>query len=295
MVKLSVIIVNFNSGYFLKKCLLSLASSAFTSKDYEIIIIDNNSKDSSLNEALTVKGLNLILLKNEENVGFAKANNQGINKSEGEYILLLNPDTILEKDTLNKMLRFMEGQKDVGVSTCKVELPNGTLDDACHRGFPTPWNAFCHFSGIGKLFPTSQILNGYHLGYRNMDKIHEIDSCVGAFMMIRRSAGIKVGWLDEDYFWYGEDIDFCYRMKEKGYKVMFVPSSKIVHYKGISSGLKNHSQKLSTANEETKKLATKSRFDVMRIFYKKHYEGKYPNFITNLVFLGIDLKRKFSL
>ena len=188
----------------------------------------------------------------------------------------------------------MDKNKDVAVATPRIDLSDGTLDDACHRGFPTPINALFYFSGIANIFPHNLFFNGYHLGFQNMNKVHEIDSCVGAFMMIRRSVGDKIGWLDQDYFWYGEDIDFCYRVKENGYKVVYLPSTKITHFKGISSGIKNHSKELSTASSETKKLATKARFDVMRLFYKKHYLNKYSKLITDLVFLGINLKEKLS-
>lgn len=289
--KLSIIIINFNSGKFLKDCLESIKKSTLRPNDYEVIILDNNSQDSSLKDALTVRLGNLHLIKNHENAGFARANNQGIRKSTGEYILLLNPDTLLEKKTLKTMIDFMEKHKDTAVATCKVLLPDRKLDDACHRGFPTPWNAFCHFSGIANLFPQSKILNGYHLGYRDLDKVHEIDACVGAFMLIRRNVGDSVVWLDEDYFWYGEDIDFCYKVRQKRQKIMFVPTTSALHYKGVSSGIKNHSKDISTADAMTKMRATHSRFEVMRIFYKKHYQHRYPKLLTTLVLSGIRLKQ----
>lgn len=295
MIKLSIIIVNFNSGELLKKCLLTIRASFYPKSNFEIIIIDNNSTDSSISEAYSVKGITPKMIRNEKNLGFAKANNQAISRSNGNYILLLNPDTKLENNTLKTMVSFMDKNIEVGVSTCRVELPDGSIDDASHRGFPTPINALFHFLGLGKLFPQSLIFNGYHLGYKNMNETHEIDSCVGAFMLVRRKVGEKIGWLDEDYFWYGEDIDFCYRVKEMGFKVMYVPITKIIHYKGISSGIKSHSSEFSTANEETKRLATQARFDVMKIFYKKHYQNKYPKIITMLVLLAIELKRKVAL
>ncbi|MBI4067694.1 glycosyltransferase family 2 protein, partial [Candidatus Gottesmanbacteria bacterium] len=290
MLKLSIIIVNYNSAHFLKNCLLSLRHSTLPAKEYEIIIVDNNSKDNSLADAISIKDLKLTIVKNDQNIGFAKANNIAIKRSIGEYVLLLNPDTILEKDTLNIMVQYMEENKKAAVASCKILLPNGDIDDASHRGFPTPWNAFCHFVGFGKIFPQSNFFNGYHLGYEDLDKIHEIDSCVGAFMLIRRHVGEELSWLDEDYFWYGEDLDFCYRVKQKGYKVMYVPLTKIIHYKGISSGIKNHSKELSTADTKTRQLATKARFAVMRTFYKKHYQHKYPSLLTTLVLSGIRLK-----
>lgn len=295
MIKLSIIIVNFNSGLFLKKCLLSIEKSILSPQDYEVIIVDNNSKDISIEEALKVKGINLILIQNKKNVGFAVANNQGIKKAKGGYILLLNPDTLISTSVLHEMINFMEKNPKVGIATGKVILPNGELDDACHRGFPTPWNAFFHFTGIARIFPQSKFLNGYHLGYHDLNKIHEIDACAGAFMIIRREAGKQVRWLDEDYFWYGEDLDFCFRVKFAGWKIMFVPNVAITHYKGVSAGIKSHSQHLTTADHKTRLLATKARFEVMRIFYEKHYKDKYPKLLTWVVLTGIRIKEYLSL
>lgn len=288
MINLSIIIVNFNTYEFLKNCIESIFKNV-GNLDIEIIIIDNASTDA-LPENSKVK-----IIRNTKNVGFAVANNQGIKQAKGEYILLLNPDTLIEKKTLPEMINFMEKNPQVGVATCRVNLTGGELDDASHRGFPTPWNAFCHFSGLGKIFPKSKFLNGYHLGYCDTDTIHEIDACAGAFMLIRRSAGETVYWLDEDYFWYGEDLDFCYRAKESGWKIMFVPNVSITHYKGVSGGIKKHSQHLSTADHETRLLATRARFEVMRIFYEKHYKNKYPAWLTWLVLSGIKIKEYLSL
>lgn len=295
MNKLSIIIINFNSGNYLKNCIESIKKSSLPEDKYEIIIIDNSSNDESLQSINEIQIRNLKIIRNTQNIGFAKANNIGIKQSSGQYILLLNPDTIVEGDTLENLINYMDKTNQVGVATCKVVLPNGSLDDASHRGFPTPWNAFCHFIGIGRLFPHSQIFNGYHMGFCQLDKIHEIDSCVGAFMMIRRITGEKTGWLDEDYFWYGEDLDFCFKVKLNGWKVIYNPMTKITHFKGITSGIKSHSKHISQASPATKKLATKSRFEVMRIFYMKHYINVYPKFITNLVLLGIEIKSKITM
>jgi len=288
---LSIIIVNFNTAKFLHNCIKSVITNA-DNLDFEIIVIDNASTEKLKikNEKSKIKFIN-----NQKNVGFAVANNQGIKIAKGDYILLLNPDTLVERETLPQMINFMEENPQVGIATCRVNLTNGKLDDACHRGFPTPGNALCHFSGLGKIFPNSKFFNGYHLGYADLDRIHEIDACAGAFMMIRRQAGEQVNWLDEDYFWYGEDLDFCYRVKQKGWKIMFMPSVSITHYKGISAGIKKHSQHLTTADRETKRLATKARFEVMRIFYAKHYKNKYPAWLTWLVLGGIKIKEYLSL
>lgn len=296
MKTLSIIIVNFNTKEMLRDCLRSIwdaYSLELKTKQYGVLVVDNGSNDGSVdmikNEFPGVK-----LLQNRKNLGFGAANNLAVKKSQGSYILFLNPDTKVEKNTLPYMLKFMEKQNEVGVATCKVILPDGTLDDACHRGFPTPWRALCHFSGLGNLFPHSQLFNGYHLGYRNLDKPHEIDACAGAFLLIRREIGAEVSWFDEDYFWYGEDLDLCYRVKQRNYKIMFVPDVSILHYKGAASGIKKHSAYLSKIDVQTKRKITRARFDVMRIFYKKHYAQIYPAWLTSLVFAGIGVKQKMT-
>jgi hypothetical protein len=280
----------------LGECLGSLYKnypSELREKEYEIIVVDNNSSDDSVT-FIKKTYPKLHLLENAHNVGFSQANNQGISHAHGAYVLLLNPDTEVLPKTLNTLVSFMDKNSEVGVSTAKVVLPDGSLDDACHRGFPTPWRSLTHFSGLGSLFPQSTFLNGYHLGYQRMDETHEIDACVGAFMFIRASVGAKLNWLDTDYFWYGEDLDFCFRIKALGLKVMFVPGVSIIHHKGASSGLKTHSRHLSKIDEETSKKIRAARFEVMRIFYKKHYVNSYPVWLMKLVFLGINLKQKVS-
>ena len=285
---LSIIIVSYNTKNFLRRCLESL------SPNKEIIVVDNGSVDGSV-EMVSKDFPQLKLIKNKKNLGFAKANNLAIKKASGRYILFLNPDTVVQKNTLKTMVKFMEENPQVGAATCRVELPNGQLDQACHRGFPTAWNAFCYFSGLGKLFPKSKIFAGYSLTCLPLDKTHEIDASAGAFLIVRREIGESLNWFDEDYFWYGEDLDFCYRLKQKGWKIMFVPTTKIIHWKGAASGIKKHSQKISSAKKQTRIKATKASIEVMRIFFKKHYQNKYPRFVYWLVMLGIKLLEKIRL
>ena len=297
-IDLSIIIVNYNTKDFLKKCLESLYSSiAGSSLLVEIIIVDNGSTDGSLQfiNSLKEKDLNLKIIDNKSNLGFAKANNLAIKKSSGRYVLFLNPDTIVQKETLKTMVKFMDKNQKVGASTCRVELTDGRLDQACHRGFPTVWNSFCYFSGLEKIFPKSKIFAGYSLTYLPLDKTHEIDAGCGAFLIVRQPVGETIGWFDEDYFWYGEDLDFCYRLKQKGWQVMFVPTTKIIHWKGAASGILKHSQKVSSASKETKIKAAKASVKVMRIFFQKHYQDKYPKIVYWLVMLGIKLLEKIRL
>ena len=292
-IDLSIIIVNFNTKDLLRDCLNSIRRSE-TNYSLEIIIADNKSQDGS---SLMVKKefKEVVLLENKDNLGFSKANNQGIKKAHGRYILLLNPDTIVPKDTLQVMFDFMEKNQKVGAATCKIELADGSLDQACHRGFPTVWNSFTYFTGLEKLFPKIKLFSGYSLSHLFKNTTHEIDSACGAFLIIRREAGEEVDWLDEDYFWYGEDLDFCYRLKQKGWQIMFVPQVKIIHYKGAASGIKKHSQKISTADGKIKEKAIRASTEVMRIFFKKHYQNKYPKFIYKITMLGVKFLEKIRL
>ena len=293
MIDISIIVVNYNAKEFLRKCIASILKNV-KSISYEVIIIDNNSSDKSA-EMIEKEFSQVKLIANKNNVGFSKANNQGVKISkESRFVLFLNPDTVVHKQVIEGMINFMNTHEDAGAATCKLIMPNGKIDDATHRGFPTPWNAFSHFSGLEKLFPNSKLFAGYSLGWMNMDSSHEIDVLAGAFMLVRREAGEKVGWWDEDYFFYGEDIDFCYMLKQKGWKIYYVPGVFVTHYKGVSGGIKAVSKEITTASEETKKRATKSRFNAMRIFYKKHYEEKYPKLITWLMYKAIFIKERLS-
>ncbi len=294
MLDLSIIIVNYNTKEFLKRCIFSIVENV-KNVSYEIIVVDNASTDDSASAILNLKSeiLNLKTILNKENLGFSKANNQGIKISQNcKYVLFLNPDTIVQSGTVEKMIGFMDTHKDAGASTCKLVMLNGKIDDASHRGFPTPWNSFCYFMGLSRIFPKSRIFAGYNLGWMDMNSTHQIDALCGAFMLVQREAGIDAKWWDEDYFFYGEDIDFCYMLKQLGWKIYYVPEVFVTHYKGVSGGIKSVSKQISTASEETKKRATKWRFDAMRIFYKKHYKEKYPAVINFLVNTGISIRER---
>jgi len=293
-VDLSIIILNYNTRDFLRDCLQSIQKAATNGFRWEVIVVDNASSDGS--PAMVRKefpGVKLIV--NRKNLGFAAGNNRGILQAQGRYLLLLNPDTKVFPETLKTMIKFMDDHPRAGAATCRLELLDGRLDDACHRGFPTPWNAFAHFSGLAKIWPKNKWLTGYSLTYLPQNKPHEIDSACGAFLLIRRQAGEEVGWLDENYFWYGEDLDFCYRLKKKGWKVFFVPGVKTIHYKGVASGIKKQSRRLTTASQETRLRSVRASTEAMRIFYQKHYRDKYPRLVNWLVLRGIDFLEKLRI
>ena len=276
---LSISIVNFNTGDYLIKSLDSL-QKVKDEAEIEIWVVDNASSDKSFEKAKS-KFNNINFIKNNQNLGFGKAHNLVLRKFKTEYVLILNPDTEIKKGVISKMLQFMEDNPNVGAATCKILLPDGSLDWASHRGFPTPLASFMYFLGDDSL---------YHLSKRRMDKAHEVDAISGSFFLTRKSVLDKVGLFDEDYFMYAEDLDLCFRIKKTGLTIMFVPDVFIIHHKGVSSGLKKHSQGITTATQKIRKRSLDEFYKTMKIFYKKNLEKHYPFFINWLVYLGINLK-----
>ena len=270
--KLSVIIVNFNVEYFLEQCLLSVYR-ALKDIPSEVIVVDNNSIDNSV-EVVKKKFPKVNLVENKENVGFAKANNQAIKASKGEYVLLLNPDTVVEENTFHKTIEFMDKTPDAGGLGVKMIDGKGNFLPESKRGLPTPRVAFHKIFGLSRLFPKSKRFGGYHLGYLNDDKVHQVDILSGAFMMIRKTVLDKVGLLDESFFMYGEDIDLSYRILQGGYKNYYFPKTRIIHYKG----------------ESTKKSSVNYIFVFYRamvIFARKHFSQKNAKIFSVLINLAI--------
>jgi GT2 family glycosyltransferase len=253
-----------------------------------VIVVDNGSSDGS---ALLVKNEfpSVLLIESRERLGYSAGNNLARGKAEGQYVLFLNSDTKVFPNTLETMVKFMEGDQTFGVSTCLTILPDGRLYYACHRGFPTLWNSFCYFTGLSKLFPKSKFFSGYTLGYLPSDSIHEIDACSGTFLLIRSDLLDQIGWFDQDYYAYGEDIEMCYRVKELGYKVMFNPTVKILHYWGATSGLKSTSKEVSKATRRTQEKWNAARYEAMKIFFNKHYRDRYPFLVGLIVLFAIRL------
>lgn len=284
MKKLTISIVNYNAGEYLIRCLESLRKVK-DEVEFDVFIIDNASSDGSL-EIARKKFPDFKYIENKENLGFGKAHNLVLEKSSTPYVLTLNPDCEVPAGTLSFMLKYMEENVDVGLSTCRVVKPNGKLDIASHRGFPTPKASFYYF-----VFKNDKY---YHLTDRDMSKTHEIDAAVGAFMLIRKSVLEKVGYFDEDYFLYAEDIDLCFRIKKAGFKIMYVPDVEIKHVKGVSSGIKKESKQDSLATQKTSEKSVEYFYDTMKIFYKKHYAKNYPGIFNNVIYLGIDTKKTLS-
>jgi len=308
-VDLSIIILSYNTKELLRKCLESLVLSIkkqacpLTRRvlRMEIVVVDNGSTDGSReylksqNSNLKTKTQNLKLIFNQENLGYAKGNNVGLKEASGRYILFLNSDTEIVPGSLEEVVGYMEDHQDVGALTPKTLLANGKMDPDCHRGFPTPWASITYFLGLEKLFPKSKFFGQYHKFYLNLEENHEIDAGAGAFMLIRDEIVKKVGVWDESYFFYGEDLDYYYRIKQAGYKVLFYAKPLLLHYKGASSGLRKESKDISRASRETRVKVAKASVGAMEIFYKKFYKDLYPSWLTFLVLEAIRIKGWFRI
>jgi len=273
--KLSVIIVNYNVRYFLQQCLQSV-EKAIAGTDAEVFVVDNNSTDGSCKMVRELFPW-VKLIENTDNKGFSKANNQAIRISTGEYILLLNPDTVVEETTFRLTCDFMDQHPDCGGLGVQMIDGKGKFLPESKRGLPTPAVAFWKIFGMSALFPKSRIFGRYHLGYLSKEETHQIDVLSGAFMQMRRSVLDRTGLLDEDYFMYGEDIDLSYRITKAGYKNYYFPGTRIIHYKG----------------ESTKKSSVNYVivfYKAMVIFARKHFAPGGAAVFSALINLAIWLR-----
>ena len=270
--KLSVVIVNYNVKYFLEQCLYAVRKASEGIK-VEVFVVDNNSVDGSV-KMVREKFPEVNVIENKENTGFSKANNQAILKSSGEYVLLLNPDTVIEDDTFSKCLGFMDAHPDAGGLGVKMIDGKGNFLPESKRGLPTPSVAFYKIFGLSKFFPKSRIFSKYHLGYLDKDEVNPVEILSGAFMLMRKSVLDKTGLLDETFFMYGEDIDLSYRILKAGYKNYYFPETRIIHYKG----------------ESTKKGSINyviMFYNAMIIFARKHFTSKKARMFSSLIHLAI--------
>lgn len=260
MIELSIIIVNYNVKAFLQNCLSSILRS--TEKiNSEIIVVDNASDDGSV-ELIKKNFPQVKLIESKINLGFSRANNLGLQVAQGRYICLINPDTIVEESTFHEMIKFMNEHPEVGLAGCKILNPDGTFQLACRRSFPTPWVAFTKIVGLSKFFPKSKIFARYNLTYLDENQSYEVDAVSGSFMFLRREVYEKIGGLDETFFMYGEDLDYCYRVKKAGFQVYYVHTTQIIHFKGEST-------KRSNIDE------IKHFYEAMRLFVRKHLASSW--------------------
>ena len=299
---LSIIILSYNTKQITLDAIESVEKNYLkevADGSYEVIVCDNASTDGSLEAFKEYKKKTKIKIfhpiDNGGNIGFAAGNNKGVPYAKGRYVLFLNPDTIVYPKTLTRMIEFMDAHPDAGAASCLLINKDGEMDFNCHRGFPTPWASFCYFTGLQRIFPHSKLFAGYTQGWKDLKTEHEVDAIEGAFMIMPYEVGKKVGWWDEDYFFYGEDIQFCYDIRKLGYKIYYLGDVSIMHIGGAASGIKKKTQNITTANVEIKRKLQKARFEAMRIFYRKNYDKKYPSIVKWIMFTGINYKENKTL
>jgi len=282
---LGIVIVNWNTVDYLRRCLQTVYASQgdFT---YKVVVVDNASTDGSVEMVMDEFPQSRIIAK-PTNDGYPKGNNVGlkalgfrgagdVDPSAPRYALLLNPDTEVPPTALAEMVAFMDSRPDVGVAGPKLILPDGTLDKACRRGFPTPAVSFYHYSGLAKLFPKSERFGRYNMTFADIDQELEVDAVVGAYMQIRKEAIEQVGVLDEIFFMYGEDLDWAYRIKEKNWKVWYYAPVTVYHVKRAAS-----------------RKSAKASFEFWRamlIFYRKHFRRTTPIWLHGLILLALYIK-----
>ena len=278
--RLSIVIVNYNVRHFLEQALGSVRR-AMQGIEGEVWVVDNNSVDDSV-RMVRERFPEVQLIANTDNPGFAVANNQAIRQCKGAFVLLLNPDTLVEEDTFHKCLQFMDAHPEAGALGVKLIDGSGKYLPESKRGFPSPWVAFCKTFGLSALFPRSQLFNRYYLGHLSENETQEVDVLAGCFMFMRRAALDKSGLLDEAFFMYGEDIDLSYRLAETGFKNYYLPETSIIHYKG----------------ESTKKGSlnyVRTFYQAMIIFAGKHFTGRRAGLFIFMLHGAIWLRASLTL
>lgn len=261
--KLSIIIVSYNTKQLLADCIKSIEKNLYNFS-YEIVVVDNNSADGST-DMLKAEYSHVKLIANNYNAGFAKANNQGLELCSGEYILLLNSDTIVLENALSILVDYMDSHSDTAICGPKLLNSDMTLQLPCRRGFPRLINSVSYFSGISRLFPKSRIFSSYLMTYMDSGINHEVDAVSGACLMVKRRILPEIGGLlDKAFFMHFEDIDLCYRAKKSGYKVYYVHNAEVIHLKGQSSKLRNLG-------------VTRNFFDSALQYFKMNYKKENPS------------------
>ena len=267
----SALIVSYN----VKDLLLDTLRAFYASSDVpvEAVVVDNASRDGSA-DAVEAEFPQAKVIRQSKNIGFGKANNLGLQRCEGRFVLLLNPDVTVLENCVGRLADFLLVRPDAGAVGPRLRRPDGRIDLAARRGFPTPATAFYRLSGLSRLFPHSSRFSRYNMGHISDQEVHEIDSGTAACLMVRRAAVDKVGFFDPDYFMYGEDLDLCYRLKMGGWKVFYLPSAEAVHFKGAST------------MQSTRRMLYEFH-SAMWVFHHKHYAEDLPAFANGLVWASI--------
>ncbi|HVN48728.1 MAG TPA: glycosyltransferase, partial [Bacteroidota bacterium] len=263
--QVSVVIVNYNVRDFLLQAIASL-QKALRGISSELVVADNASDDGSV-EAVREHFPKVKIIANTQNLGFAKANNAALSQTRGTYLLLINPDTMVQEDTIRAMLDFFDEHPDAGMAGCKILNPDGSFQLACRRSFPTPSVALARMLQFSKIFPKSKMFGRYNLTYLSTEETYPVDAISGSFMMLRREVYEQVGGFDESFFMYGEDIDWCYRIRQAGWQIYYVHRTQIIHYKGEST--------------------RRSSVDEIRTFYRAMHLFVQKHFSSSLLFLAL--------
>jgi hypothetical protein len=287
--KLSIIILSYNTKDFLSDCLRSL-EKVRRELSFEVIVPDNGSVDGSVEMVKSDYSWVKKVIEIDNNLGFAAGNNKAKDYCTGKYVLFLNSDTVVHKNTLKETVSYLDKHSRVGAVTCKILLPNGELDKDARRSFITPWIGLTHlYLKLDKLFPKSRLFGRYWYGYLTADTVHEVDVIQGAFFLTRKKVLDKVGWFDEDYFLDGEDIDLCWRIKDANWKIVYYPKVSILHIKGASKGKNKWTMNNVPFAEKLKYRM--AGVNSMELFVKKRLWHKYPFAFNVFVLLGIKIMK----
>ena len=277
---LSIVVVHYETPAELVACLESVADATHNLRA-EVFVVDNASAGFRKELVTDVLPAAKVIV-NDRNLGFARGSNMGLRQARGRYLLLLNPDTLLPSDALELMVNYMDAHPDVGCATPRLEMPDGRLDLACRRSFPTPARAFYRLTLLSRLFPRSRTFGQYNLTYLDEHEEADIDSPCGAFMLVRSEIRDTVGLLDERYFMYGEDLDWSFRMKQAGWVIRYVPITTVTHIKRASS-------------HRSRPRTIRAFHEAMRIFYARHYEEHYPRVVAWLTYAAINARETIEL
>lgn len=282
---LEIVIVNYNAQFWLKKTLMSLKKFYLDQAYHQVkvTVVDNASEDDSV--AMVKRNFRWAnLIQAEANLGFAAANNLALKKTQADYVMLLNSDVEFTAESdLDQLVDYLNQHPKVAVITPKVIFTDGSIDPACHRGEPTLWASLTYFLKLESLMPNSKIFGQYHQGFKDLNQVHQVDAVSGAAMVVRKKAMDQVGLLDERFFMYAEDLDWCFRFRQAGWQIIFYPQVKLIHHK-YKSGLKNTSQAIA-------RNTRKHFYDTMLQYYDKHYAHRYPKWVRGLVHTFITIKK----
>lgn len=306
-IDLSIVIVTYNACAIANECVNSFlqAISRDTVYNYELIIVDNSENNDVVN-LLKNKGPLVTVINNPRNVGYAKASNIGYAQSHGEFVLFSNPDIVINEQTLPKLVTYLkESDKNVGACAPLIYLKGMGLGDtderdlSSHKGSPTIWNTFTHYSGLAKLCQSSKrlscIFGRYYLLHRDFSVEHEVESITGGFFAVKRTIFEEVGQWDEDYFLFGEDVELSYQIRKLGYKIVFIPQATAKHYQGATTGLFKFGQTEIHVDRNIVKRSRKEFYAAMKKFFDKNFQRKRHKAIRPLIFAGITIREGFDI